>query len=103
MDVILTGGSKSKAIDCSEENDFLEDGKSVWEKESWQLQPGMGLLGLWREPRKPPRGPATDPKALNVCSVTGVMMGIFIPTISFVHVEAHLFTRKVNMFLPLLF
>lgn len=72
-------------------------------KENWLLQPGMGSLGLQREPVKPPRAPAADPKIVNVCSVTGVVMDIFIPTISFVHVEAHLFTEKVNMLLSLRF
>lgn len=52
MDAILTDGSKSKAMNNSEENIFLEDKWFIWEKESWQPQSGIGSLRLWKEPSK---------------------------------------------------
>lgn len=81
-DVIWTDGSKSKAMTSSGENDFLEAKLSIWEKECWQLQPGMGSLGLWREPSETTQRSGSWPQTLNGCSVIGTMMGIFIATSS---------------------
>lgn len=78
MGVIWTYGSKSKAMNSSGENDFLEAKLSICKKESWQIQPGIGSLGLRRETTETTQQSCSWPQTLNGCSVIDAMMGIFI-------------------------
>ena len=102
MGVTLTDGSESKAMNSSEESDFLQDKRSIWEKESWQLQPGVGSSGLWREPGKTTRRSCGWLKSIKCRQCNRHDDGYFHTHHLIVHIKADLFSQWVNMLLTLL-
>lgn len=102
MGVTLTDGRESKAMNSSEESDFLQGKWSMWEKESWQLQPGVGPLGLRREPGKTTQGSCSWLRSIKCRQCNRYDDGYFHTHHLIVHIKADLFSQRVNMLLTLL-